>query len=63
MIYEVRTTDFKGKCGNCFYFETSNGIDGKCTSLETQIRPWNRFRSYNSKACVHKEVSSEKTRP
>lgn len=56
MIYEVRTSDFKNKCGNCKFFDTKNGIDGKCINLESQIRPWNRNRAYNSKSCVHKEV-------
>lgn len=56
MIMEIKTTDFTGKCGNCIYFETENHIDGKCINLETKIRPWNRQRSYNSKACVKKEV-------
>lgn len=62
MIYEVRTTDFKGKCGDCLYFNTSNGIDGNCISNTTKIKPYNRFRSYNSKACASKEVKYEKTR-
>lgn len=63
MIYEVRATDFREKCGDCIYFNTSNGIDGNCTNLENKLRPWNRFRSYNSKSCVKKEVNYEKTRP
>ena len=33
MIYEVRTSDFKNKCGNCKFFNTENHIDGKCTNL------------------------------
>lgn len=56
MIFEVVTTDFKGKCGDCKFFDSENGIDGKCTNLETKIRPWNRQRSYNSKSCIQKEV-------
>ncbi len=56
MILETITKDFTGKCGNCKYFETENHIDGKCVNLLTKIRPWNRYRSYNSKFCVQKEV-------
>ena len=56
MIYEVRTSDFRFKCGDCKFFETENHIDGKCINLENKLRPWNRYRQYNSKACVKKEV-------
>ena len=55
MIMEILSNDFTNKCGNCKYFETENHIDGKCVNLESQIRPWNRDRFYNSKACKHKE--------
>lgn len=59
MIYEVRTSDFKNKCGNCKFFNTENHIDGKCTNLENKLKPWNRQRSYNSRACTHKEVCNK----
>lgn len=61
MIYEVRTTDFTNKCGNCRFFETPNGIDGNCVSYTTKIKPYNRFRSYNSRACKSKEVRHEES--
>ena len=54
MIYEVITSDFKGKCGNCRYFESENRIDGICICTENKIK--NRYRSYNSKSCTYKEV-------
>lgn len=59
MVYEVRTSDFKNKCGNCKFFNTENHIDGKCTNLENKLKPWNRQRSYNSRACTHKEVCNK----
>ena len=59
MIYEVRTSDFKNRCGNCKFFNTENHIDGKCTNLENKLKPWNRQRSYNSRACTHKEVCNK----
>ena len=59
MIYEVRTSDFKNKCGNRKFFNTENHIDGKCTNLENKLKPWNRQRSYNSRACTHKEVCNK----
>lgn len=59
MIYEVRTSDFKNKCRNCKFFNTENHIDGKCTNLENKLKPWNRQRSYNSRACTHKEVCNK----
>lgn len=59
MIYEVRTSDFKNKCGNCKFFNTENHIDDKCTNLENKLKPWNRQRSYNSRACTHKEVCNK----
>lgn len=59
MIYEVRTSDFKNKCGNCKFFNTENHIDGKCTNLENKLKSWNRQRSYNSRACTHKEVCNK----
>ena len=59
MIYEVRTSDFKNKCGNCKFFNTENHIDGQCTNLENKLKPWNRQRSYNSRACTHKEVCNK----
>ena len=59
MIYEVRISDFKNKCGNCKFFNTENHIDGKCTNLENKLKPWNRQRSYNSRACTHKEVCNK----
>lgn len=55
MILEILTNDFINKCGNCKYFETENHIDGKCINLENKLRPWNRNRFYNSRACVRKE--------
>lgn len=56
MILEIRTkVDYNGKCGNCKYFETEDNIYGRCTNLETKIRPWNRDRKYNSTACIQKE--------
>lgn len=59
MVYEVRTSDFKNKCGNCKFFNTENHIDGKCTNLENKLKPWNRQRSYNSRACTYKEVCNK----
>ena len=59
MIYEVRTSDFKNKCGNCKFFNTENHIDGKCINLENKLKLWNRQRSYNSRACTHKEVCNK----
>lgn len=59
MIYEIITSDFRGKCGNCIFFNSDNGIDGECVNTENKIKPWSRFRSYNSKACVGKKVSNE----
>ena len=59
MIYEVRTSDFKNRCGNCKFFNTENHIDGKCINLENKLKPWNRQRSYNSRACTHKEVCNK----
>ena len=56
MIYEVITSNFENKCGNCKFFKTKNHIDGKCSNLENNIKSWNRYRSYNSKACIRKEV-------
>lgn len=56
MIYEVITSNFENKCGNCKFFKTKNHIDGKCINLENNIKSWNRYRSYNSKACIRKEV-------
>lgn len=56
MIFEIRTSDFKNKCGNCKFFQTKNHIDGKCINLENKIKPWNRNRYYNSKSCTKKEV-------
>lgn len=56
MIYEVITSNFKNKCGNCKFFKTKNHIDGECINLENNIKSWNRYRSYNSKACIRKEV-------
>jgi hypothetical protein len=59
MVYEIITSDFRNKCGNCKFFQTENHIDGKCINLENKLRPWNRTRAYNSKSCVHKEVINE----
>lgn len=56
MIYEVITSDFNGKCGNCKFFDTDNGIDGHCINLENKLKSLNRYRSYNSKACIRKET-------
>ena len=60
MIYEVKIKAdeyyYRNKCGNCKYFETQDNLYGKCTCLENKLRPWNRNRQYNSKACVRKEI-------
>ena len=58
MILEIKS-DYTNKCGDCKYFETENHIDGKCINLENKLRPWNRNRFYNSKACVRKEKLNE----
>lgn len=52
MIYEVITSDFRNKCGNCIYFKTVNGIDGKCICKDNKVKI--RIRSYNSKSCTYK---------
>lgn len=54
MIFEIRISDFRFKCGNCKYFDSQNKIDGVCICKENKIK--NRQRSYNSKSCVCKEV-------
>lgn len=61
MILEIRTNDFTNKCGNCKFFQTENHIDGKCINLENKLRPWNRYRCYNSRSCVKKEVINNGT--
>lgn len=55
MIMEVINSDYKNKCGNCKYFDTVNHIDGYCVCTENKIKSYNRYRYYNSKACVYKE--------
>lgn len=59
MVYEVITSDFRFKCGNCKYFKSKNHIDGTCTCKENKIKY--RERSYNSKSCSCKEVKHEKS--
>lgn len=54
MIMEIRTNDFKNKCGNCKYFKTNNHIDGECINKENKIKIHQRY--YNSKSCVYKEL-------
>ena len=54
MIMEIKTNNFKNKCGNCKFFKTKNHIDGKCVNKETKIKI--RQRYYNSPSCVQKEV-------
>jgi len=56
MILEIKTkVDYTNKCGNCKYFKTEDHIMGECVCLENKLRPWNRYRQYNSRACVCKE--------
>ncbi len=59
MIYEVITSDFRFKCGDCRYFITDNHIDGDCNCPFNKIK--NRQRSYNSKSCSWKEVRHEES--
>lgn len=54
MIMEIRTNDFKNKCGNCKYFDTKNHIDGTCKNTENKVKF--RQRYYNSKSCSYKEI-------
>lgn len=56
MIMEIKTSDFRNKCFGCKYFKTEDKIVGYCTNLENKLRPWNRNRNYNSKACTRKET-------
>lgn len=57
MIFEIITSDFQNKCGNCKYFYTTNHIDGVCVNKYTKIKI--KQRSYNSKCCTCKEVLHE----
>lgn len=54
MIMEIITTDYKNKCGNCKYFKTDNKIDGYCINVDTKVK--DKYRFYNSKSCVQKEI-------
>ncbi len=54
MIMEIRTNNFKNKCGNCKFFKTKNHIDGECVNKENKIKIKQRY--YNSPSCVQKEV-------
>lgn len=54
MIYEVITSSYNNKCGNCRYFKTYNHIDGVCINTENNIKYRQRF--YNSKSCTFKEL-------
>lgn len=56
MIMEIKTSDFRNKCFGCKYFKTEDKIVGYCTNLENKLKPWNRNRNYNSKACTRKET-------
>lgn len=56
MIMTIYSTDFNNKCGNCKYFKTTNHIDGYCECKFNKIKDYNRYRYYNSKSCVSKEV-------
>ena len=58
MIMTIENSDLANKCGNCKYFKTENHIDGKCINLENKLRPWNRSRFYNSRACTRKEIGN-----
>lgn len=54
MIMEVKTSDFKNKCGDCKYFNTKNRIDGTCNNDKNKVKSKQRY--YNSKSCVYKET-------
>ena len=56
IIFEIKTSDFRNKCGNCKFLKTENHIAGKCINKDNKIKSWNRNRSYNSKSCSYKEV-------
>lgn len=51
---EIKTNDFRNKCGNCKYFKTDNHIDGYCTNKYNKIKIKQRY--YNSKSCLCKEI-------
>lgn len=55
MILEIKTSDFRNKCGNCKYFKTDNHIDGICICKDNKIKI--RSRYYNSKSCSYKELN------
>ncbi len=57
MILEIKSkVDYVGKCGNCKYFKTEDKIYGECICLENKIKPWNKYRKYNSTSCTRKET-------
>lgn len=55
MILEIKTSDFRNKCGNCKYFKTDNHIDGICICKDNKVKI--RSRYYNSKSCSYKELN------